>query len=95
VRKYKGNKRILVWVAISFDGPKQLYFTEEKKNTDVYFQILGEYLPYTTRLMNGELIFMHDNSPPHFALEIRSYFTDKPFNGHPKAQNLIQSKISG
>jgi hypothetical protein len=42
VTKYKGNKRILVWAAISFDGPEQLYFIEGKENTDVYQEILDE-----------------------------------------------------
>jgi hypothetical protein len=36
VTKYKDNKRILVWAAISLDGPEQLYFIEERENTDIY-----------------------------------------------------------
>jgi hypothetical protein len=30
--KCHGNKRILVWAAISFDRPKLLYFIKEKEN---------------------------------------------------------------
>jgi hypothetical protein len=30
--KYHRNKRILVWAAISFDGPEQLHFIEKKEN---------------------------------------------------------------
>jgi hypothetical protein len=33
--KFKEGKKLLVWAAISFDGPEQLYFIEDKKNTDV------------------------------------------------------------
>ncbi len=56
--EYKGKKRILVWAAILFYGPEQLYFIEEKENTDVYQEILDECLSDITILMNRELMFV-------------------------------------
>jgi hypothetical protein len=43
--KFHGGKRILIWAAISWDGPEQLFFTEDKENTDVYEEILDVCLP--------------------------------------------------
>jgi hypothetical protein len=39
------SKKILIWAAISFDGLEQLFFIEEKENTDVYEDILYTCLP--------------------------------------------------
>jgi hypothetical protein len=57
----------------------QLYFIEEKENTNVHQEILDECLPDIRRLMKGELIFLQDNAPLHSVLERRGYFTGKPF----------------
>jgi hypothetical protein len=83
-----------MWAAVSFDGSKQLYFIEEKENTDLYQEILDKCLSDKTRLRKGKLIFRHYNAPPHSALEIRGYFTDKLFNGHPRVKTIIRLKIS-
>ncbi len=63
--KFNGNKKILVWAAISFDGPEELYFLEENENREVYEEILEECLPNIKRLQSGELIFQQDNATPH------------------------------
>ncbi len=55
--KLNGNKKILVWAAISYDGPEQLYFMEETENTEFYKEILDDCLPNIPRFHNGELIF--------------------------------------
>ncbi len=55
--KYNENKKILVWAAISYDGPEQLYFVEETESREVYEEILNECLPNMPRLQSGELIF--------------------------------------
>jgi hypothetical protein len=55
--KFNGNKKILVWTAISYDGPEQLYFVEETENREVYDEILDECLPNIPRLQSGELTF--------------------------------------
>jgi hypothetical protein len=34
--KFKGGKKLLVWAAISFNGPELLYFIDDKENTEVY-----------------------------------------------------------
>jgi hypothetical protein len=36
---------VLVWAAISYTGPRCLYFIEGKENADAYEQILDECLP--------------------------------------------------
>jgi hypothetical protein len=40
----------LIWVAISFDGREQIFFIEEKENTDVYEDILNYFCPEIKRL---------------------------------------------
>ncbi len=55
--KFNGKKKILVWAAISYDGPEQLYFMEETESKEVYEEILNECLPNIPRLQSGELIF--------------------------------------
>jgi hypothetical protein len=44
------SKKILVWAAISFDGPEQLVFIEEKENKEFYEGILNTCLPEIKRL---------------------------------------------
>ncbi len=34
--RFNGNKKYLVWAAISFDGPEELNFIEGTMDTDVY-----------------------------------------------------------
>ncbi len=48
---------MLVWAAISFDGPKYLNFIEEKENTDAYEEILNRAFPKIKNLWQGEYIF--------------------------------------
>jgi hypothetical protein len=43
--RLKGDKKVLVWAAISCTGTRCLYFIDAKENTDVYEQILDEFLP--------------------------------------------------
>ena len=54
--RFKGNKKLFVWAAISFDGPEQLYFIEGKENTDCYEEILDACLPDISKLYSGEYI---------------------------------------
>ncbi len=37
--RFKGKKKVLVWEAISYTGPRCLYFIEEKENTDIHEHI--------------------------------------------------------
>jgi hypothetical protein len=60
--KFHGGKQILIWAAISWDEPEQLFFIEDKENTDVYEEILDARLPKISRLQSGELIFMQENA---------------------------------
>ncbi len=74
-RKFHTGKRILIWTAISWDGPEQLFFIEDKENKDVYEEILDACLPNIPRPQSGELIFMQDNASSHTALARRGTST--------------------
>jgi hypothetical protein len=43
IKKNKG-KTILIWRAISAEGPESLYFIERTENSEVYLQILEEFV---------------------------------------------------
>jgi hypothetical protein len=45
VSKWKKGKKILVWAAISSEGPEALHFIHGKENSDVYLNILEDSLP--------------------------------------------------
>lgn len=77
--RFKGEKKMFVWAAISFDGPEQLYFIEGKENTDCYEEILDACLPDIKKLWKGEYIFQQDNATPHAALVRRGYFENTKF----------------
>ncbi len=54
---FKGNKKLFVRAAISFDGPEKLYFIEGKENTDCYEEILNAFLSDISKLLSSEYIF--------------------------------------
>ncbi len=47
---FNGGKLVLIWTAISYDGPEQLYFIEGTKDKDCYEEILEACLPDIQRL---------------------------------------------
>jgi hypothetical protein len=53
--RFKGNKKLFVWAAISFDGPEEMYFIEDKENTECYEKILNACLPDIPKLYSGGL----------------------------------------
>ena len=55
--KYHSNRKILVWAAITYDGPAALYFIDGTVNAEVYQGILRECLPDIEGLQLGKLIF--------------------------------------
>jgi hypothetical protein len=60
--KFKVNKKLLLWAAISFNGLEQLYFIEDKENTDVYQEILDACLPDIAKTQPEEFTFEQDNA---------------------------------
>jgi hypothetical protein len=54
--RFKGNKKLFVSAAISFDGSEQLYFIEGNENTDCYEEIFNACLPDIPKLYCGEYI---------------------------------------
>ena len=69
----------MIWAAISFDGPEQLYFIYENITADHYLEILNLCLPDIERLQSGELIFQYYNASSHKSKKVREFLEDQNF----------------
>jgi hypothetical protein len=56
--KFKGGKKLLVCAAISLYGPEQLYFIEDKENTDFYEEILDTLFSIYSKASIWEIYFL-------------------------------------
>ena len=74
--RFRGEKKIFVWAAISYEGPRCLYFIEGKEDTGLYQQILDDCLPDIKELWTEGYIFQQDNATPHSALARKGYFNN-------------------
>ena len=63
--RFSGTCKIMVWAAISSDGPEQIHFVDGTMNSTLYKHILDANLSGIRKLWKGEYIFMQDNATPH------------------------------
>lgn len=70
---------VCVWAAIRSSGVIGPYFFEDTVSGETYLTMLREFLlPQLQNEDLGEIIFMQDGAPPHFANIVRT-FLDKTF----------------
>lgn len=72
-----GRRSLCFWGAISYEGPwSPLVVIKENFNARRYIRLLSAYV---TPKLQGDLIFMHDNSPVHTAQIVGEYITKKNY----------------
>lgn len=56
--KWKNGVRLMIWAAISADGPERIRIVEHTMDGDAYDMLLGEELPYIQGIVSREKTFM-------------------------------------
>ena len=76
--KRSDRTKVMVWGAISKRGKVALHFHDESVDTDVYLEMLEEYLPKIPDRMFGEgrWRFQQDNAPAHRSNDTRNWLKD-------------------
>ncbi|HEY9707175.1 MAG TPA: IS630 family transposase [Oculatellaceae cyanobacterium] len=78
LKRQSGGGSIMVWGAICEKGPNELFFCDEKVNSEYYCKILKQnLLPFAKKHFKRDFIFQHDNAPDHTSNHTKNFLKEK------------------
>jgi len=97
--RLKHPPSVMIWAAISAEGPGPLYFVEGMMRQDQYIRVLEDvFLPYVQQLRKSTdpFVFMQDNAPCHSAKSVKNFLSIKqisflPWPGNSPDLNPIEN----
>lgn len=82
----KGGDAIMIWGAITTEGPTRLSIVEGAINSDDYIETMSTVmLPRVRELMGENFIYQQDNAPCHGSKKTRAWFAEQDIDllDHP------------